>query len=113
MFMRLRAASLAALALGLSLAACSGSGGPTGKTIKIGIDLPLTGADASVGRSTLNGMLLAIDRANAKGLAGGFKLEAVQLDDAVQGVHSPQQGVANVRTFVSDPDVLAVLAPYN
>lgn len=113
MSMRRFAASLAALTLCLGFAACSGSGAPSGNTIKIGIDLPLSGADASVGRSTLNGMLLAIDAASKKGLPGGFTLEAVQLDDAVQGVHSPQQGVANVRTFVSDPNVLAVLGPYN
>lgn len=82
--------------------------------MKIGIDLPLSGADASVGRSTLNGMLLAIDdAAKNKTLPAGFSVVPMQLDDAVQGVHSPQQGVANVRTFVSDPNVLAVLGPYN
>ncbi|MEO6835617.1 MAG: branched-chain amino acid ABC transporter substrate-binding protein [Candidatus Tumulicola sp.] len=112
MLIRRLAASIAALAFCLNSAACSG-GGAGGSTIKIGIDLPLSGADASVGRSTLNGMLLAIDQAGKKTLPGGFKLEAVTLDDAVQGVHSPQQGVANVRTFVSDPNVLAVLGPYN
>ncbi|MDQ2871721.1 MAG: branched-chain amino acid ABC transporter substrate-binding protein, partial [Candidatus Eremiobacteraeota bacterium] len=32
---------------------------------------------------------------------------------AVQGVHSPQQGVANVRNFVSDGAVLAMVGPYN
>jgi branched-chain amino acid transport system substrate-binding protein len=113
MVFRRLAACIAAFGFALSLAACSGGSEPSGNTIKIGIDLPLSGADASVGRSTLNGMLLAIDQANAKGLVGGFKLQGVQLDDAVQGVHSPQQGVANVRTFVSDPNVLAVLGPYN
>lgn len=103
------------------LAACSSgsnssqntSNAPSGKTIKIGIDLPLSGGDASVGRTTLNGMLLAVDQANKKGLPGGFTLQVVQSDDAVQGVHSPQQGVANVKNFVSDPNVLVVLGPYN
>ncbi|HKU81039.1 MAG TPA: branched-chain amino acid ABC transporter substrate-binding protein [Candidatus Tumulicola sp.] len=107
------AAALAALALCWGLGGCSGGSSSPGNTIKIGIDLPLSGADASVGRSTLNGMLLAIDQASKRGLPGGFALQAEQLDDAVQGVHSPQQGVANVRTFVSDPSVLAVLGPYN
>lgn len=111
--MRRPAAWVAVLTLLLGFTACSGASGPSGKTIKIGIDLPLSGADASVGRSTLKGMLLAIDQADKKGLPGGFKLEPVPLDDAVQGVHSPQQGVANVRTFVADPNVLAVLGPYN
>ncbi|MGA8534442.1 MAG: hypothetical protein WB615_10080 [Candidatus Tumulicola sp.] len=72
MLMRHLTASLGGVRV-LLVAACSGSG-PAGKTIKIGIDLPLTGADASVGRSTLNGMLLAVDQANAKDLPGGFRL---------------------------------------
>jgi branched-chain amino acid transport system substrate-binding protein len=42
-----------------------------------------------------------------------LQLEAYSLDDAVQGVHSPQQGAANVRNFVSDDAVLAMIGPYN
>src|SRR5579872_3088553 len=117
--MRIHRIAPSTLAIALCLVssvACSSStsaGGSGDKVIKIGIDLPLSGGDASVGRSTLNGMLLAIDDANKKGFPGGFTVKAVQLDDAVQGVHSPQQGVANVRTFVADDAVLAVLGPYN
>ena len=95
------------------MAACSSSGSGSANVIKLGVDLPLSGADASVGRSTLNGVLLAADEANKKGLPGGFTLQVTQLDDAVQGIHSPQQGVANVKTFVADPSVLAVIGPYN
>src|SRR5665213_734487 len=104
----------AAAACAVLLAAgCGGSGAPAGTTVKIGVDLPLSGADASVGQSTLNGVVLAVEQANAKGLPGGLKLEVYQLDDAVQGVHNPGQGVANVRTFVSDANVLAMIGPYN
>ncbi len=100
------------------LAACSGgsSGSPgaaAGKIVKIGIDLPLSGADASVGISTEQGALLAIEQAQKKGLPGGFTLRADPLDDSLQGVHSPQQGASNVRSFVSDAAVLAVVGPYN
>ncbi len=95
------------------MAGCSSSNTTSAKTITIGIDLALSGGDASVGQSTLNGMLLAIEEANAKGLPGGWKLVPQQLDDAVQGVHNPEQGVANARTFISDPSVLAMLGPYN
>lgn len=104
----------AAAACAVFLAAgCGGSGVPTGSTVKIGVDLPLSGADASVGQSTLNGIVLAVEQANAKDALHGLKLEVYQLDDAVQGVHNPGQGVANVRTFVSDPNVLAMIGPYN
>jgi len=110
-FVRAAAAACAVLLA----AGCAGgsSAGPTGSTIKIGIDLPLSGTDATVGQSTLNGAVLAVEQANAKGLPGGFKIELDQLDDTVQGVHNPQQGVTNARTFISDPNVLVMLGPYN
>ncbi len=106
------------------LTACSNNGaasqhGPgtspdgRGETVKIGIDLPTSGGDASVGVSTQQGALLAIEQAQKRGLHGGLRLAAYALDDAVQGVHSPQQGVANVRTFVGDGSVLAMVGPYN
>jgi branched-chain amino acid transport system substrate-binding protein len=105
--------ALAACSSNASTASSSAAQAPAGNAVKIGIDLPLSGADSSVGRSTLNGMLLAIEQANAKGLPGGVTLQPDQLDDAVQGVHSPQQGVANARTFISDDGVLVMLGPYN
>lgn len=105
--------ALLAFALVFSMAACSSGEGPAGNVIKIGIDLPLSGADASAGQSTLNGAILAIEEANARGVPGKFTIEADPLDDAVQGVHSPQQGAANARTFISDPNVLALIGPYN
>lgn len=81
--------------------------------IKIGIDLPLSGADTTNGIPTRNGAVLAIEQANAKGLPGGFKLVAADLDDAVQGTHNPGQGAQNVKTFISDPAVLAMIGPFN
>lgn len=95
-------------------AACSSGGSvPSGTTVKIGVDLPLSGADASVGQSTLNGVTLAVEQADAKSSAGSLKFMVVASDDAVQGVHSPQQGDANVRAFAADPNVLAIIGPYN
>lgn len=104
------AALIVGCAHGTSTSGGTASSGAT--TISIGIDLPLSGADASVGRSTLNGMLLAIEQAQ-RSFPHGFTLRANQLDDSVDGVHNEQQGVSNVKTFVSDPSVLVVLGPYN
>jgi branched-chain amino acid transport system substrate-binding protein len=84
-----------------------------GAAIKIGIDLPVSGADASIGIPTRNGAVQAIEDADAKGVPGGFKFVAYDLDDAVQGAHDPAQGAQNVKTFVSDPAVLAMLGPFN
>jgi branched-chain amino acid transport system substrate-binding protein len=106
---------LASVACSVALLAACSSGGsaPSGSTVKIGVDLPLSGADASVGQSTLNGVTLAVEQANAKRPPGGLTFVLNASDDAVQGVHSPQQGDANVRTFAADPNVLAVIGPYN
>jgi branched-chain amino acid transport system substrate-binding protein len=91
-------------------AAAAGSGG----TIKIGVDLPVSGADAAIGIPTQNGVVLAIEQANANGFAGGtYKLAASLLDDAVQGVHDPAAGAQNVKTFIADSAVLAMIGPFN
>ena len=121
-------ARLGAAALCGALAACSSSSTSTsqsssgtsaagdasgGNVIKIGIDMPVSGADASTGIPTRNGAVQAIEEANAKGLPGGFKLVAYDLDDAVQGAHDPAQGAQNTKQFVSDSAVLAMVGPFN
>jgi branched-chain amino acid transport system substrate-binding protein len=91
-------------------APAAGSGG----TIKIGVDLPVSGADAAIGVPTQNGAVLAIEEANKNGFTGGvFKLEPSLLDDAVQGIHDPAAGAQNVKTFIADDAVLAMIGPFN
>jgi branched-chain amino acid transport system substrate-binding protein len=107
------AMTLASCGQGSSGSAGASGGAVTGNVVTIGVDLPLSGADAAIGQSTLNGVTLAVEQANAKGLPGGLTLKVDALDDAVQGVHSPQQGVANTRTLISQPNVLAMIGPYN
>jgi branched-chain amino acid transport system substrate-binding protein len=123
----LRTSALARLAVLTAVAfstACSSPSGTStssqstasdapGGTIKIGIDLPLSGADAAQGIPTRNGAVLAVEEANAKGVPGGFKFVAYDLDDAVQGAHDPAQGAQNVKTFVADDAVLAMVGPFN
>jgi branched-chain amino acid transport system substrate-binding protein len=110
--MRSRLLALLAAAV---LAACSNSStGGGSDTIKIGVDLPVSGADASIGIPTQNGAVMAIEEANKAGFAGGkFKLAASLLDDAVQGVHDPAAGAQNVKTFISDTSVLGMVGPFN
>ncbi len=73
----------------------------------------MSGADASNGIPTENGVVLAIEQANAKGLPGGIMLEHQVLDDAVQGVHDPAAGSQNVKTFTADASVMALVGPFN
>jgi branched-chain amino acid transport system substrate-binding protein len=80
--------------------------------IKIGVDLPVSGADAGSGIPTQNGAVLAIEDAG-KMLPKGFKFTIVTLDDAVGGVHNPQQGASNMKQLAADPLVLGDVGPFN
>lgn len=89
------------------------AGNAAGNVIKIGIDLPVSGADASIGVPTQYGAQLAVAQANEKHLVPGYTLEAEVLDDAVNGVHDPAQGAKNIQSFGADPAVLGVIGPFN
>jgi branched-chain amino acid transport system substrate-binding protein len=121
-----RRASIAALvALTIGAAGCSNSnsgsssssgaasGGAQGTVIKIGADLPISGADASDGVPTKHGVELAVIDANKRNLVPGFTLQADILDDAVNGVHDPNQGAKNIQAFASDSAVLGIVGPFN
>ncbi len=111
--------ALAALLIGgcakqsSSTSPSTSAGNAAGNVIKIGIDLPISGADASIGVPTQYGAQLAIKQANDKNLVPGFTFEADVLDDAVNGVHDPAQGAKNIETFGADPAVLGVIGPFN
>ncbi|MDQ5825957.1 MAG: branched-chain amino acid ABC transporter substrate-binding protein [Chloroflexota bacterium] len=90
-----------------------------GDTIKIGVDLPVSGGDATIGLPTRNGMELAIRQANENGgvtVAGKtYELEMYFLDDVPPGgtSHDPAQSSKNADSFIADPAVLVVLGPFN
>jgi branched-chain amino acid transport system substrate-binding protein len=107
-------AAVAALSLNpLSSALGTRAFAADSKTIKIGVDLPLSGGEAASNIPTQNAVLLAVEEANAKGLPHGYKLEAYVLDDTVQGKHDPAQGAQNVRTLIADSSVLGFVGPAN
>jgi branched-chain amino acid transport system substrate-binding protein len=83
------------------------------KTITIGINLPLTGADAHDAELIKDGAMLALDEANAQGGAGGYKINVMVLDDgtATAGQYDPAQAATNARKMVSDNSVVAAIGP--
>jgi branched-chain amino acid transport system substrate-binding protein len=87
--------------------------GTTAKTVVIGADFATSGTDAAAGVPTQNGVVLAVEDEQKKGLPGGYTLRLDTLDDSIGGVHNPEQGALNVQTFVADPDVLAIIGPQN
>jgi len=106
-------AACAVAVAGCTQRSSTATGGTSGATIKIGVDFPLSGADATDGQPAANGVRLAVADANQAHLVPGFSIEADVLDDAVNGVHDPNQGAKNLQSFASDAAVLGVVGPFN
>src|ERR1041385_6422434 len=107
-----RMLAVGALAILAGVAVATGTGAAD-KVVKIGITLPLTGADAEDAILIKNGALLAIEDANAKGGVAGYKIETVIYDSgpATAGQYDPAQAATNSKKLVSDPLVVANVGP--
>ena len=83
------------------------------KTVKVGISLPLTGADAEDAVHIKNGAVMAADEVNAAGGAGGYKIDLVIYDSgtATAGQYDPAQAATNIKKFVGDSAVVGVVGP--
>lgn len=88
----------------------SGGGNANKGTIKIGVDLPQSGSEASDGVPTLHGIEYAVSQA---GSVDGFTLQVDNHDDAPAGQHDPNVGASNVRTMIADSTVLGMIGPFN
>jgi branched-chain amino acid transport system substrate-binding protein len=97
----------------LVLAGAVPAGAQDKGTLKIGIALPLSGGEVANGEPTRNGAMLAIKQANDAGGVQGYTLADNTQDDAVNGVHSPDQGALNMGTLIADPEVIGVVGPFN
>jgi len=83
------------------------------KTLSIGLDAPLTGAEAEEAIGEMDGARLAIEEANSAHLVPGYKLVPIQLSDATVTAagYDPAQAAANARKFASNPSVVAIVGP--
>jgi branched-chain amino acid transport system substrate-binding protein len=83
------------------------------KSVTVGINLPLTGADAQAATKIKQGAQLAFDEANEKGGVAGYKVNLLVLDDgtATAGQYDPAQAATNARKMVSDSSVIAAIGP--
>lgn len=94
----------------LVASACSSSSATAGpKVVKIGIELPLSGAELPNGDPTLKGVQLAI----AQHPVAGYDVQLNIKDDALNGKHDPQTGATNIGQLVNDTSVFAVVGPFN
>ena len=97
----------------VSVAACSRGGGvvlTAANTIRIGVDLPLTGAEGQAGMPALNGVRFFVAHHPT---VDGFNVVVSARDDAVNGVSEPLLGAGNVQAFIADPQVLGMIGPFD
>ena len=102
------------LLAGSALAGVAGSRARAAdKSVTVGIDLSLTGADAETAVRIKDGFMMAIDEANAKGGPSGYHINVLLLDDgtATAGQYDPAQAAVNVRKMVADATCVAALGP--
>jgi branched-chain amino acid transport system substrate-binding protein len=92
------------------LVACGGAGGSqSGGTIKVATQSPLSGGQSAIGVDIKNGAELALEQLKGPLEAMGFKVELAPYDDQA----NPDNGVANAKRIVADPEVLCVDGHYN
>jgi branched-chain amino acid transport system substrate-binding protein len=98
------------LALGLGL---PGGGTAQQKVAKIGMSLPLTGADADSADAIRKGAEMAIEELNQKGGGSGYRFEALVYDSATPaaGQYDPAQAATNYKKFITDSLVVAAVGP--
>lgn len=104
---------LGGVATGTGIALLGGRALAADKVYKIGVTLPLTGADASAAQLILNAVLLGIKTVNATDELKGVRLEALVLNNATStaGQYDPAQAATNARKLVGNDQVLVNIGP--
>ena len=100
----------ATVVIGITACGSSSAGSANKGTIKIGVELPESGKEASNGLPTLNGVKYAVQKV---GSIKGFTLAVENKDDAVNGSHDPTKGAQNISELVADAAVMGVVGPFN
>jgi branched-chain amino acid transport system substrate-binding protein len=100
----------ACIAFLLALTACSSAenAGSTARTIKIGVDLPLTGSEGPAGLSTLNGVRFFVHRHPT---LDGFNIAVDARDYGTGATGDSSRSVQNLQGFIADPQVVAMIGP--
>lgn len=97
----------AGVLLTAALTGCGGDKKAAEDTIRIGANLEMTGGSASYGKSSQNGIKLAIDAANAKGGLLGKKIELVVADNKSEAAEAANA----MQKLVAQDKVISVIGP--
>ena len=104
--------SLAVTALLVACTACGSSAppSPARPSLRIGVDLPLTGHEARAAVPALNGIRFFVQ---THPVLDGFDVVLVPSDDARDGLPNSKLGASNVGKFVADSSVVAMIGPFD
>jgi ABC-type branched-subunit amino acid transport system substrate-binding protein len=83
--------------------------GGDSKVIKVGLQVPLSGPQSSLGVGIRNGAELAVEQLSAKLTELGYTVELAPFDDQAK----PEVGSANAKNIASDGDILCVVGHLN
>src|SRR2546423_6134667 len=106
---RLRIAAVGAVVLA-SACASSTPTAPAAPTLRIGVDLPISGGEARAAVPALNGIRFFVQ---THPTLDGYNVALVPADDASSGIPKPSLGAANVRSFLADPSLAAMIGPFD
>ena len=109
---RITVGLLAAAAVIASLTGCSGGSGSTGSAgsagvIKVGLNYELSGAVATYGSDSVDGVQMAVDAMNAKGGINGKQIQLVKYDNQSEA----GQSTAMATKLMTQDKVVAVIGP--
>lgn len=100
-------AALVTLAASVLSPAVAGAGSSGGATVRIGLEAPLSGDQATIGKGMLKGAQLAAKQLSARQGIGGKQVEIVAIDDAAD----PPTGIDAAKAAIEGLD--GVVGPYN
>lgn len=95
----------------LAAAACGGAGGSDSDTIVIGYSGPLSGGAAAYGKNIQDGLRLAIDDLNQRGVTVDgqeYRVELKSLDDQ----YAPDVAATNAQRLAEQDDAAVVFIPH-
>ena len=107
-----RASSFVFLLIFLIVAGCGlvSDQGRALQPLRIGVDLPLNGREARAAKPALYGIRFFVQ---THPTLDGYRVNLDVADDSAAGAPDPNRGVANVRRFVADGGLLAMLGPFD
>jgi branched-chain amino acid transport system substrate-binding protein len=100
---------------GVLLAACGGTGGGAGNTLKIVSSLPLTGASLQQTDTIVKSIQLKLDQVKNQACGGKYKLVYESKDDAsaALGKWDPAVETENANKAAADKSVIAYIGTFN